>query len=214
MTKPTILFIKSITPPGDDAAPGAGAVAPIVEKLQELATELQQMAGADGVMGTPDDKPDPGAAGAAAAGDPADDDGDPDLDAGGNGDGAGDDPDAPAGNAAPGATGDMDAVPGGKGTDATDPGAGAAADTGEGGGEAKFGPHNVKPGHHIAFQAGDFKGAGKVGACGADGCTASDSKGREHRIGWHEVTGHNDAAAAAGADDPASKPAPKEGDTK
>ena len=54
-----------------------------------------------------------------------------------------------------------------------------------------FGPHNVEVGHHVAFQAGEFKGSGKVQKCGEDGCTVSDKTGREHRVHWSEVSGHH-----------------------
>jgi hypothetical protein len=48
----------------------------------------------------------------------------------------------------------------------------------------------VKKGHHISFKAGDFCGEGKVTSTGKDGCTCQDSTGRDHRVHWHEVTGH------------------------
>jgi hypothetical protein len=68
---------------------------------------------------------------------------------------------------------------------------------GEGEGEPEgFGPHNVEAGHHVAFHAGEFKGAGKVTAAGEDGCTVADKSGREHRVHWHEVKGHHDGAKA------------------
>lgn len=68
---------------------------------------------------------------------------------------------------------------------------------GEGEGEqGEFGPHNVEAGHHVAFHAGEFKGAGKVTAAGEDGCTVADKSGREHRVHWHEVKGHHDGAKA------------------
>lgn len=59
-----------------------------------------------------------------------------------------------------------------------------------------FGPHNVEEGHHVAFTAGAFKGRGKVAAAGEDGCTVCDETGREHRVHWHEVTGHHQTEAA------------------
>jgi hypothetical protein len=68
---------------------------------------------------------------------------------------------------------------------------------GDGEGEPDgFGPHNVEAGHHVAFHAGEFKGAGKVTAAGEDGCTVADKSGREHRVHWHEVKGHHDGAKA------------------
>lgn len=54
----------------------------------------------------------------------------------------------------------------------------------------KFGKHNVNPDDDIAFSAGEFKGSGKVIATGEHGATVSDGSGREHRVHWHEVTGH------------------------
>lgn len=67
-----------------------------------------------------------------------------------------------------------------------------------------FGPDVVKPGHHVAFAAGDFSGSGKVAATGRDGAKVHDSSGREHSVHWREVTGHfagdddgDEAAAAA-----------------
>lgn len=53
-----------------------------------------------------------------------------------------------------------------------------------------FGPHNVESGHHVAFRAGSFSGAGEVAATGRDGLTVRDDTGREHRVHWREVTGH------------------------
>jgi len=53
-----------------------------------------------------------------------------------------------------------------------------------------FGPHNVEAGHHVAFAAGAFVGAGKVAATGRDGVTVEDEARREHRVHWREVTGH------------------------
>lgn len=53
-----------------------------------------------------------------------------------------------------------------------------------------FGPDNVKEGHHVAFSAGAFDGAGKVHAVGRDGVTVADNTGRHHQVHWREVTGH------------------------
>jgi hypothetical protein len=77
------------------------------------------------------------------------------------------------------------------------------AERGAGGGD--FGPHNVKEGHHVAFSAGAFAGAGRVSAVGQDGLHVTDSAKREHRIHWGEVTGHHpgpdpDEAPAKGKD--------------
>lgn len=57
-------------------------------------------------------------------------------------------------------------------------------------GTGEFGDHNVKVGHHVAFKAGAYSGAGKVTAAGKDGLHVEDSSKREHRVHWHEVTGH------------------------
>lgn len=57
-------------------------------------------------------------------------------------------------------------------------------------GTGEFGDHNVKVGHHVAFKAGSYSGAGKVTASGKDGLHVEDSSKREHRVHWHEVTGH------------------------
>jgi len=72
--------------------------------------------------------------------------------------------------------------------------------------EAEYGPHNVKPGHHIAFEAGAFQGAGKVASTGGDGAVVSDHTGREHRIHWHEVKGHfeKDTGGDKGVEDDAT----------
>lgn len=48
----------------------------------------------------------------------------------------------------------------------------------------------VKKGHHVSFKAGSFTGEGKVKSTGKDGLTCEDDCGREHRVHWHEVTGH------------------------
>ena len=56
--------------------------------------------------------------------------------------------------------------------------------------DGDFGEHNVDEGHHVAFAAGAYVGAGKVTATGKDGLTVEDEKKREHRVHWREVTGH------------------------
>jgi hypothetical protein len=61
----------------------------------------------------------------------------------------------------------------------------------------QFGQHNVEPGHHVAFEAGAFQGAGEVTATGEHGATVKDTSGREHRVHWHEVTGRNDGGKKA-----------------
>jgi hypothetical protein len=61
---------------------------------------------------------------------------------------------------------------------------------------AEHNPHGdhsektVKKGHHVTFKAGSFEGSGKVKTTGKDGLTCEDDAGRDHRIHWHEVTGH------------------------
>lgn len=54
---------------------------------------------------------------------------------------------------------------------------------------AEFGPDSVAEGDHVAFHAGEFKGAGKVHAVGEDGVTVADGAGRKHQVHWHEVKG-------------------------
>ena len=72
-----------------------------------------------------------------------------------------------------------------------------------------FGPHNVEAGHHVAFAAGAFVGAGKVAATGRDGVTVEDEERREHRVHWREVTGHfapdKSGAGGGGKAKPTSK---------
>lgn len=50
----------------------------------------------------------------------------------------------------------------------------------------------VKNGHHVTFKAGSFTGEGKVKATGKDGLTCEDDCGRDHRVHWHEITGHSE----------------------
>lgn len=54
----------------------------------------------------------------------------------------------------------------------------------------EFGAHNVAEGDKVAFSAGEFSGSGEVAAAGEHGPTVKDGTGREHRVHWHEVTGH------------------------
>jgi len=54
----------------------------------------------------------------------------------------------------------------------------------------QFGPGSVAEGDSIAFKAGEYSGSGQVLAAGAHGVTVQDKTAREHRIHWHEVTGH------------------------
>lgn len=192
------------------------------ERLRALADELERSAGPDDVNGTADDNPED--AGLDGDGDGAPDGG-ADLDADGQPDPTGAKP--PAGGAPvpgkqptagqPPADGDNDpddgAMPPGDGSQPPADGAAPGGDDAPG-----YGPHNVEAGHHVAFSAGEFNGAGKVTATGDDGCTVQDKTGREHRVHWHEVKGHNDGAAKAGAQPPgkpgqppAHKPPPKPG---
>ncbi|MCE3605753.1 hypothetical protein LXA47_19395 [Massilia sp. P8910] len=73
-------------------------------------------------------------------------------------------------------------------------------------GGAEFGAHNVQEGDQIAFSAGQFDGTGKVLASGEHGATVADGASREHRVHWHEVTGHKPGKGGA---EPAVKEASK-----
>lgn len=53
-----------------------------------------------------------------------------------------------------------------------------------------FGKHNVGEGDEVAFTAGEFSGKGCVTSAGEHGATVEDSTSREHRVHWHEITGH------------------------
>lgn len=62
----------------------------------------------------------------------------------------------------------------------------------EAGAEAGYGTHNLGPGDKITFKAGDFEGSGTiVGKPGAGGAHVKDSSGREHKVRWAEITGHD-----------------------
>lgn len=62
----------------------------------------------------------------------------------------------------------------------------------EAGAKAGYGTHNLGPGDKVQFAAGDFKGAGVIiGKPGVAGFHAKDSSGRDHRVRWSEVTGHD-----------------------
>ena len=63
----------------------------------------------------------------------------------------------------------------------------------------EFGKHNVGEGDTVAFSAGAFDGSGEVTAAGEHGPTVKDATGREHRVHWHEVTGHTPGKKAKDA---------------
>lgn len=70
-------------------------------------------------------------------------------------------------------------------------------------GGQKFGPHNVSQGARVKFKMGALAGEGDVVGHGEHGATVRDDEGREHRVGWHEVThgGDGDADDAGGPPD-------------
>jgi hypothetical protein len=49
------------------------------------------------------------------------------------------------------------------------------------------GHHDAKAGDTVHFEAGEFKGSGKIRAVGAKGATVVDGKGRDHKVTWDEV---------------------------
>jgi hypothetical protein len=63
-----------------------------------------------------------------------------------------------------------------------------------------YGTHNIEHGDTVHFQAGEFKGSGRVVAAGEHGATVHDSTGREHRVHWHEVTGKGEQGGDGGKD--------------
>jgi predicted ABC-type ATPase len=76
---------------------------------------------------------------------------------------------------------------------------GADGDDGEAGAEHGYGTHNLRPGDHVQFEAGDFSGEGEiVGAPGRDGAYVRDKSGRDHRVLWSEVRAHRPQPGAAG----------------
>lgn len=170
-----VLFFKAINPPAKPKAQ-TSENQPAHERLRQLADELERTAAPGDEAGADDDVSartsvhDDVEGGAVSADAPAGDNTE---------DGDATDPSAQGRPPAPGLDGG--AQPG-------------AADAGQ-----AFGPHNVDAGHHVAFEAGEFSGAGKVTATGEDGCTVQDKTGREHRVHWHEVKGHNDGVAATDA---------------
>ncbi len=126
---------------------------------------------------------DPGAPAPAQAAAPAD------AGDGNGGDGAGATP-AAAGASDTGLAGLLKLL-----QDVPDDGAGAAPGAGDEP-AAEFGPESIGEGDHVAFHAGEFKGAGKVHAVGEDGVTVADGAGRKHQVHWHEIKGkHGDKAA-------------------
>lgn len=79
----------------------------------------------------------------------------------------------------------------------------------EAGGEHPHGAPSAKPGDTVSFDAGDFKGTGKVTAAGKDGAVVVDSSGREHNVHWNEIKGSERAAPENGGEGkkpPADKP--------
>jgi predicted ABC-type ATPase len=90
------------------------------------------------------------------------------------------------------------------------------------------GHHDAKAGDTVHFEAGEFKGSGKIRAVGAKGATVVDGKGRDHKVTWGEVSartppkpgpklvlpGKGEESAPADAEKPANKKpakAPKAG---
>lgn len=67
----------------------------------------------------------------------------------------------------------------------------------EAGAMAGYGTHNLGPGDEISFEAGDFKGEGKIVASGRKGATVTDKSGRQHKVDWTEVRGHKKPDAGA-----------------
>jgi predicted ABC-type ATPase len=67
-----------------------------------------------------------------------------------------------------------------------------AAPDGEAGAAQGYGTHNLQAGDKVSFEAGDFKGSGKiVGTPGKDGAHVKDASGRVHAVRWSEITGHD-----------------------
>lgn len=67
-----------------------------------------------------------------------------------------------------------------------------AAPEGEAGAAQGYGTHNLQRGDKVSFEAGDFKGSGKIiGEPGPDGAHVKDSSGRVHQVRWAEITGHD-----------------------
>lgn len=67
-----------------------------------------------------------------------------------------------------------------------------AAPEGEAGAARGYGTHNLQVGDKVSFEAGDFKGAGKIiGTPGKDGAHVKDASGRVHQVRWSEITGHD-----------------------
>lgn len=67
----------------------------------------------------------------------------------------------------------------------------------EAGASAGYGTHNLGKGDRVSFKAGEFEGSGEiVGEPGADGAHVKDESGREHKVRWDEITGHDDKHGA------------------
>lgn len=67
----------------------------------------------------------------------------------------------------------------------------APADTGA---RRGYGTHNLSIGGQVSFKMGTLAGDGKiVGMHGDDGAHVEDSAGRQHKVLWHEITGHKPA---------------------
>lgn len=73
----------------------------------------------------------------------------------------------------------------------------AKPDDGKRGSKAGYGTHNLQAGDKVSFAMGDVSGKGKIVATGKHGATVVDGKGRQHRVHWHEISGHE---AAPGKD--------------
>ena len=65
----------------------------------------------------------------------------------------------------------------------------------EAGAAAGYGTHNLEAGDTVHFKNGEHEGSGKIHAIGDDGAVVHDSKGGEHRIMHHHITGHEPAGA-------------------
>lgn len=190
---PHVVFLKAVRPPGSK-----GPARPVSDTVRYLSDEEAEQEGGQPSGEGEGDEGDAAAAASAAAergaGAGAAPVGDAREGEGGAGAGDGGDDDDP--DASPDLGGDDQAQASGAGDDpagGADP-AGQDGQDGDGGVPEGFGPHNVEVGHHVAFRAGEFRGAGKVASAGDDGCTVADKTGREHRVHWSEVTGHNPGA--------------------
>jgi predicted ABC-type ATPase len=76
-----------------------------------------------------------------------------------------------------------------------------------------YGTHNIEEGDALKFNAGDFKGGGRVKSVGKDGAVVTDESGRDHNVHWHEVTGFKADRGDGGKKSPSDGGKPvKEGD--